>query len=83
MNLPFFELCYVTLDSITPNNRYGDLLQNVNDEEGHQHASERKTRQAAENAENERLRMEQQKAASEKKKVLGLMIEPNCRRVSR
>jgi hypothetical protein len=54
------------------------------DEEEHQHALERKTRQDTENAENVRLRKEQQKtAASEKKKVLGLMIGLNCGRVAR
>jgi hypothetical protein len=55
----------------------------VNEKEGDQHALERKTCQDAEKAENERLRKEQQrKAASEKKKVLGLMIELNCGRVA-
>ncbi len=80
----FLEFCNVTLNSISPNDRYGDLLQNVNEEEGQQHALERKTRQDAENAENERFRKEQQrKAASEKKKVLGLTIALNCGRVTR
>jgi hypothetical protein len=68
-------------------NRYtcqGNQLQNASEKEGYQRASEEKKRKDTENAENERLRNEQQrKAASEKKKVLGLMIELNCGRVAR